>query len=409
MRVLFVTGEYPAMQGGVGDYTRRLSQALGALGADVHVLTHVDAGGDYLRAPADAHEPTVYPILEGNGWELWSRTLHFLREPRPGVIHIQYQSAAYGLHPAVNYLPWRLRAVRDRPRIVTTFHDLRSPYLFPKAGPLRWQTVLALARGSDACIITNPADWLLLSNTDLAPRLLPIPIGSNIRKEPSADFDRDRQRAAWGVGQDDWLLAYFGFLNVNKGGETLVRALAELVWTGKPARLLMVGGQVGSSDSTNLAYLEHVKSLIRELGVADRVQWTGFTGAGEVSANLLAADCAVLPYREGASLRHGSLMAALAHGLPILTTETPLAVSAAREVFPILRDGESARLVPPEDPVRMAAAVAEVMGDAALHARLSAAALEMARNFEWDTIARQHVQAYAALVGSETGSTGDRM
>jgi len=37
MRILFITGEYPSMQGGVGDYTRRLGQALGELGADVSV------------------------------------------------------------------------------------------------------------------------------------------------------------------------------------------------------------------------------------------------------------------------------------------------------------------------------------------------------------------------------------
>jgi len=417
MRVLFVTGEYPAMQGGVGDYTRRLSQALGALGVDVHVLTHADAGSDNLRAPADACEPTVYPILDGTGWGLWRRTLHLMRELRPSVIHIQYQSAAYGLHPAVNYLPWRLRAVGNRPRIVATFHDLRFPYLFPKAGPLRWQTVLALALGSDAGVITNPADWSRLAPmADLASRLLAIPIGSNIRKEPPADFDRDRQRTIWGAAADDWLLAYFGFLNANKGGETLVRSLAELVRTGKPARLLMVGGQVGSSDSTNLAYLEHVESLIRELGVADRVRWTGFTGASEVSANLLAADCAVLPYREGASLRHGSLMAALAHGLPIVTTETPpesgnpaAEVRAVQEVFPALRDGENARLVPPEEPARMAAAVTEVMGDPVLRARLASAAQELSHQFDWDTIAQQHLGVYRRLTGSKGSRTGRRV
>ena len=137
------------MQGGVGDYTRRLSQALGALGADVHVLTRQDAGDDYLRAPADAYEPTVYPVLEGAGWELWRRTLELVSDLRPGAVHIQYQSAAYGLHPAVNTLPWRLRTLRARPRVLVTFHDLRFPYLFPKAGPLRWQAVLALARGSE--------------------------------------------------------------------------------------------------------------------------------------------------------------------------------------------------------------------------------------------------------------------
>ena len=72
-----------------------------------------------------------------------------MRQLRPDVVHIQYQSAAYGCIGAVNFLPWRLRLARPGPAL-TTFHDLRLPYLFPKAGPLRWQAVLALARGSDA-------------------------------------------------------------------------------------------------------------------------------------------------------------------------------------------------------------------------------------------------------------------
>ena len=71
VRVLFVSGEYPVMQGGVGDYTQKLSRALGALGADVHVLTAVDAGEDHLRLPADPYEPTVYPELDAPGWGLW--------------------------------------------------------------------------------------------------------------------------------------------------------------------------------------------------------------------------------------------------------------------------------------------------------------------------------------------------
>lgn len=396
MRILFVTGEYPAMQGGVGDYTRRLSQALGALGADVHVLTHADAGGDHLRVPAAPYEPLVYPILEQTGWPLWGQVLSLIHRLRPDVVQIQYQSAAFGLHPAVNYLPWRLRLMRRRPRIWTTFHDLRFPYLFPKAGPLRWQTVLALASGSDGCVVTNPQDYERLAAAGLEPRLHPIPIGSNIRCEPPADCDRACQRARWDAGPGDWLLAYFGFLNANKGGETLVRTLAELVHRGHPARLLMVGGQVGSSDPTNLAYLARVEALIAELGVGDRVRWTGFTSVEQVSANLLAADCAVLPYREGATLRHGSLMAALAHGLPIISTQIAQPVTRGEGLFPRLRDGESALLVPPEDHARMADAVARVMADPDLRTRLANASLELSRHFEWSTIARRHLEAYGA-------------
>jgi glycosyltransferase involved in cell wall biosynthesis len=394
MRVLFITGEYPAMQGGVGDYTRRLGQALCALGTDVHVLTHRSAGGDHLRLPADAYEPNVYPVMDPAGWEVWSHAVGMIGEVRPHVVHIQYQSAAYGLHGAVNFLPYRLRLMRGRPRILTTFHDLLFPYLFPKAGPLRWQSVLALARASDASVVTNPVDWLRLKRSNLGLRLFPIPIGSNIHREPPASFDREAQRCKWGAAPDDWLLAYFGFLNPSKGGETLIRALGELVRGGKPARLLMVGGKVGSSDPTNLAYLGHVEALIEMLGLADRVRWTGFTQNEEVSANLLATDCAVLPYREGASLRHGSLMAALAHGLPIVSTQLPQDVDPPPGLFPGLKGGENALLVPAEDHMQLAKAVAAVMEDNDLRARLGASALQLSRVFEWDAIARQHVEVY---------------
>ena len=40
----------------------------------------------------------------------------------------------------------------------TTFHDLRPPYLFPKAGPLRDYVTHRLARASDAVIGTNGSD-----------------------------------------------------------------------------------------------------------------------------------------------------------------------------------------------------------------------------------------------------------
>jgi glycosyltransferase involved in cell wall biosynthesis len=397
MRILCVTGEYPAMQGGVGDYTRRLGQALGELGADVHVLTHVDAGGDHLRAPAASYEPAVYPVLERPGWNLWQHVRGAIDELRPDVVQIQYQSAAYGLHPAVNLLPYRLRSMSGRPLVLTTLHDLRSPYLFPKAGPLRWQAVLALARGSDASVITNPADWQRLDRAGLCDKLRPIPIGSNIRCEPPAGYVRSKQRAQWGAAPDTWLLAYFGFLNALKGGETLVRCLAKLVRRGAPARLLMVGGKLGSSDPTNVAYLAKVEQLIDDLHVGDRVQWTGFTSSEEVSANLLAADCAVLPYREGASLRHGSLMAALAHGLPIVSTTLTGLPDDILKRFPMLEDGENALLTPPEDPERMADAVTRLMTGPALRSRLGAKAAVLSRQFEWETIAQAHLLAYRGL------------
>jgi glycosyltransferase involved in cell wall biosynthesis len=133
-----------------------------------------------------------------------------------------------------------------------------------------------------------------------------------------------------------------------------------------------------------------VWTLIRALGLEDRVQWTGFLAPEQVSAHLLAADMAVLPYREGANLRHGSLHAALAHGLPVVTTRPPDGLSE-------LTDGENASLAPPDDPAALAGAVAALAGDGSALSRLSAGALALARRYGWEGIAESHVAMYRRL------------
>jgi glycosyltransferase involved in cell wall biosynthesis len=159
----------------------------------------------------------------------------------------------------------------------------------------------------------------------------------------------------------------------------------------------MVGGQVGASDPTNQAYLRRVEALVDELGIGDCVEWTGFTANEEVSANLLATDCAVLPYREGATLRHGSLMAALAHGLPIVSTHTPPEQHDTDGIFPAIVHEDNALLVAPEDPEALAAAVTRLMTSHALRARLAGAAQALSQEFQWDAIAGRHLELYRRL------------
>ena len=69
--------------------------------------------------------------------------------------------------------------------------------------------------------------------------------------------------------------------------------------------------------------------MIIDLGLFERVRWTGREEDAEVSADLSACDLLFLPYLDGASLRRGTLMAGLAHGCAIVTTtpQSPLSVS----------------------------------------------------------------------------------
>jgi glycosyltransferase involved in cell wall biosynthesis len=398
MRICFVSGEYPPMQGGVGDCTRELGRALMQLRHQVVVVTSIKATWPYPShdtasvsvRPAE-HEPDVRPIVDHWNWGSWNHVMHTMRAFNSDVLHIQYQTAAYAMHPAINFLPLRLRPNKDRPRVLVTFHDLRVPYLFPKAGALRPWVNRVLARWSDAAIATNTEDYQHLQQAHLSAGPHLIPIGSNIHPQPPPGYDRSAWRSRLGVAENETLLCYFGFLNESKGGETLFRGVAELVRRGRSVKLLMIGGQVGDSDPTNVAYLERVKALGSELDLSDFVLWTGYTPSAQVSANFLASDVCVLPYRDGVSYRRGTFMAALAHGLAIVSTQPRVPTTA-------LVDGENILLVPSDDVVATADAVERLISTPELRARLARGALDLAKNFTWDSIAARTAKLYGDLI-----------
>ena len=404
MRIGLVTGEYPPDQGGVGDFTTQLGRALADLGHEVHVIT---TKPQTPNPKLQAERVGIHRVVEGWGWGCWRQVVSVAQELGVEVLNLQYQAAAYRMRPAINFVP----PPQDRPPVVVTFHDLNVPYLFPKAGPLRWHVVRMLARRADGVIVTNREDYLRLEGDIPSARLTLIPIGSNVPPVPPPGYDRDAERARWGVGPGDLLLGYFGFLNESKGGEELMQALALLVERGVPAHLLMVGGRLGSSDPTNRAYAEQVEDLIADLGLDERVHWTGYTGPEQVSAGLLATDACVLPYRDGVSFRRGTLHACLAHGRAVVTTRPAVPL-------PEVHDGENMLLAEPRDPQALADAVMrltsadpmarpgveaegpsepESAAGPALRTRLGAGASALAAEFTWERIARKTAALFRRL------------
>lgn len=404
MKIGLVTAEYAPMQGGVGDFTREVGRALAALGHEVHVITNIKSRHSLAKArrvreisniKSEENGVPVERVIDGWGWKCWGALSDIVRRLELDVVNIQYQAAAYGMHPAINLLPVARRSTslvrwpRSLP-IVVTFHDLRVPYLFPKAGPLRRQVVLALARYAEALIVTNREDEASLKYqiSNFKSQIATIPIGSNIAPHLPKEYDRDEWRARWGVEPHETLVGYFGFLHPLKGGEALIRALAKLAAEERAVKLLHIGGRTGSSDpNTNAAYAERVESLARELGVADRIVATGYLPPDQVTAGFLATDVCALPYVEGASLRHGTFMAALAHGRAIVTTQPLVPLDE-------LRDGENVLLVPPNDADALAAGIRRVMADSALCARLERGSSELAQQFTWEHIAIRTAEVY---------------
>ncbi|MBI2865691.1 MAG: glycosyltransferase family 4 protein [Chloroflexi bacterium] len=408
------------MQGGVADYTRELASSLNDLGVETSILTSARAGADHRRDD-DLHLPEganrsdpwpVYSAIQTWNFRSWTRILGHLNAIQPDVVHIQYQTGAYAMHPAINLFPLWLRRQHNHPAIVTTLHDTLVPYLFPKAGGLRHKVTLAIVRGSDRVIVTNEEDWGRVcmltrggmsdgNSTNIAtpPCLRLVPIGSNIPSEPPEDFDRLELRTRLGVQTGEVLLSYFGFLNHSKGVDTLLESLRALVTKKNAAKLVMVGAEVGSSDPTNIVYRRKIVREIAELGLEDRVIWTGYGTKSEVSAHLLASDICVLPFRDGASFRRGTLIAALAHGLAIVSTRRGpgLAEGAVAGDVERLVHGKHALLVEPADPEALKLTIEELIRQPELRSRLGDAARQLAEHFTWPSIAKRTVSIYEEL------------
>jgi glycosyltransferase involved in cell wall biosynthesis len=384
MRIGMITGEFPPMQGGVGDFTLELARELIHIGHEVYVLTNHQA-----RPELQLDGLTVQATVEQ--WGRWGRTsnssprglqqaIQWVKHYHPAVVNIQYQAAAYNMHVAANHLPNRLRTMTT---VVTTFHDLLVPYLFPKAGKRRKRIVYQMAQDSHGVIVTNRQDEEELYPVRPMPPVVRIPIGSNIAVNPPLDYDPEAWREKHGIPSQAFLVGFFGFINKSKGVNTLaqaIRLLEERFDTS--AHLLFVGGLTGSSDESNIHQADIAQQLIGGLGITRRVHWTGFVEAEQVSAYLMACDVVALPFQDGVSFRRGTLMAALAHGCPIVTTHPS-------QPDPDLIDGYAMRMVPPDNPARLAEILHELWLDAPQRQTLGANARALARQFSWDTIGQQ--------------------
>ncbi|MBN1428775.1 MAG: glycosyltransferase family 4 protein [Anaerolineae bacterium] len=375
MRVGFVTGEYPPMEGGIGDVTRSLAEEMVRQGHDIYVFTR--------RQAQNAGEPgiDVSPIVSGKwGWPTNAAIKAWAAEKRLDVIDVQFQTAAFNMHPSIHWLPGSIRSIP----VVVTFHDLRVPYLFPKAGPIRRWIVRQLARRADGVITTNHDDESTLRQWHVR-HVHRIPIGSSIDGSVPTGYDRQARRAALGIKPGDLLISYFGFLNHSKGGLVLLSALKQLIEQGIPAHLLMIGGRQGDSDPTNANYAAQVDALIAQHDLAGRIHWTGFVDNTEVSACFHDSDLVALPYLDGASLRRSTLMTALAHGRAIVTTQS-------EESVPELAN--AVEMVAADNPEALAGTLLALWKDPGRRQMLEQAAALAAKQFGWDSIARKTIDFF---------------
>ena len=122
------------------------------------------------------------------------------------------------------------------------------------------------------------------------------------------------------------------------------------------------------------------------LGLAEAVEWTGYTADAELVRAYQDADVLALPSRyEGFGL---PVVEAMACGTPV--------VCGNRSSLPEVA-GDAALLVDPDDAEALAGALTRVLTDPPLASRLAEAGLARAAAFTWSNCARQTLAVYRAV------------
>ena len=180
-----------------------------------------------------------------------------------------------------------------------------------------------------------------------------------------------------------WTLGTIALFRPRKGIDVLIEALGILKSRGVPVRLRAVGGFESE------AYERELMELAVQEGVAEMIEWTGFTD--RVDAELDRMDLMILPSLFGEGLPM-VVLEAMAAGVPVVATRvegTPEAI----------RDRIDGILAEPNDPEDLAHAVEEIVKAHVDYTSLRRSALERhGEHFSDQAMARRVAEVYRKVL-----------
>jgi glycosyltransferase involved in cell wall biosynthesis len=353
-------------------YDRALAAALTRAGAEVELLTSNFLYGPVPEAEGYRVRECFYRRSAARGLQAPARRVFKLAEHLPDMLRLRRQADADLLHyqwltvPTLD--PWLLPP--QRPRVMTAHYVLP-----PQPGRRRLASARRAFGAMDAVIAhSEHGAQRLRDQVGLDP--------GRVRVIHHGAFDyltrlpEEKPLPPELAGAEAPVILFFGLLRPYKGIDILLEAFRRI----EEAELWIVGNP--------RMELEPLRQLAEQ--APGRVRFlTRFIEDAEIPALMRAADVVVLPYRDAE--HSGVLYAALAFGKPL--------VLSAVGGFPEVAEQGAARLVPPEDPPALAAALHEVVSDESARSELGRrAAATAAGAYSWDEAANKTLQLYGELL-----------
>ena len=307
-----ITCEYPPQLGGVADFTRTIADRVAQTGREVHVWAPGTTGTVVEASGVIVHREFGSFSLRDR-----KRVASLLDETaRDRTLFLQWVPHGFGARAMnVGFCLW----LRDRVR----HHDERldlmvhEPFL-PFRGSSWRAKLAAVVQRAMMAVLLRAATVTWVSTTSWIPRLrglAPDTVRFNWLPVPSPfPIDRDVEKVAkrrYDLAEPaETLVGHLGTYGTATLG-LLTDAICRIAHLKPSATFLLFGrGSDGARD----------RMLHKYPVLENRLRATGVLDAASISQQMQACHLMIQPYPDGVSCRRTSLIAALAHGLPVVTT-----------------------------------------------------------------------------------------
>ncbi|MBJ7881739.1 glycosyltransferase family 4 protein [Gelidibacter salicanalis] len=306
MKIAFVA-TYPPRQCGIGTFTRSLAHAMkndGGIENEIIIIAMTDNHETY------AFPPEVKLTIHQEQQTDYLAAADFINRSGADVCIIEHEFGIYGGQSGVYILPLLHRL--HIPLISTLHTILENPSYTEKA------ILQQICKMADKLVVMSHKAIQFLED------IYDVPLEKIVRIEhgvPDIKFDKETSRADFKLTNKKLLLT-FGFVGRNKGIETVIKALPEIIKKHPEVYYIVLGKthpNVLRSDGEE--YRNYLQLLIKTLELSNHVILINeFVEEQELFKYLAACDIYITPYINEAQITSGTLTYAMGSGCAVVST-----------------------------------------------------------------------------------------
>lgn len=228
------------------------------------------------------------------------RTANYIKSRKPDMVILQWW------HPYFAPCCRLLELCMGKQNLVFVCHNVFPHERFPFD---KFLTRMALKKGNHFVVhAREEAEELKKIKSNPSSIVTPHPTYNMFCLE---NLSREQARERLGIGRDEKILLFFGFVREYKGLKHLLRAMPAITERLHNVRLFVVGDFDGDR--------ERYEELIRQNGIEKQVTMKdGYTPDREVEPYFAAADLVVLPYES--ATQSGIVQIAFGFNRPVVVT-----------------------------------------------------------------------------------------